>query len=96
MWQRQLLVQFARIAYTTTLTESSDAALEDLTSGNQQYKEWSEAQRALKVTERETRKISRALNAIINGLAGTKVRCERLNCSNILFSLCVFCTCLEQ
>ena len=46
--------------------------LEGLTSGDEKYKAWSEAQRELKVTDRETRKISRALNAIINGLAGTR------------------------
>ena len=48
------------------------AALEDLTSGNAEYKQWAEGQRAMKITERDTRKISRALNAIINGLAGTQ------------------------
>lgn len=49
-----------------------NAVLEDATSGNAEYKAWAEAQRALKLTDRETRKISRALNAIINGLAGTQ------------------------
>jgi hypothetical protein len=48
------------------------AVLEDLTSSNPEYKQWAEEQRKKKTTDRETRKISRALNAIINGLAGTQ------------------------
>lgn len=46
------------------------AALEALT-GDPAYVAWSEAQRALPPRKRETREISRAMNAVINGLSST-------------------------
>lgn len=46
------------------------AALQDLT-GDPEYSAWTEVQRALPPRKRESREISRAMNAVINGLSST-------------------------